>query len=199
MATRSVTKATSLLTIPVCPHPCKLWPCIETTLLSTDEPESAGALWWQGRKVWAEGWGTGATKAFCCSVGVGLPALLCTLGLRFHVWRGEDRLRCSFWNKRGLFVRAQRPPEPGYKVTLTHCSAGNSYCKQTRVFPAGLLCANCGRSCWRRDWRPTFNCPHSDARLLDRSRCKDFSSPKKGCFHSSTFDVAFFCWLVWGM
>lgn len=57
-----------------------------------------------------------------------------------HVWSGEERLRCSFRDKRGLFVGAQQPPEPGYKVTHTHCSAGNSQCKQTGVSCQALVC-----------------------------------------------------------
>lgn len=36
---------------PVCPHPRKLWPCIETAWLSADQPVSAVALWYQEWRV----------------------------------------------------------------------------------------------------------------------------------------------------
>lgn len=79
--TRSVTELNSIFTNPVCPHPRKLWPCIETAWLSADWLGSAAALWYQGgleRRV-----GRVATKAFCCSLGVGLPALLSAVGSNF--------------------------------------------------------------------------------------------------------------------
>lgn len=41
----------SLFTNPVCPHPWKLWPRIETTWLSADQPVSAAALWYQEWRV----------------------------------------------------------------------------------------------------------------------------------------------------
>lgn len=51
MAMWSVTKPNSLFTNPVCPHPWKLWPCIETTWLSADQPVSAAALWYEEWRV----------------------------------------------------------------------------------------------------------------------------------------------------
>lgn len=103
-----------------------------------------------------------------------------------RVWRGEDRLRCCFlvwWS------------HVGYEATHTHCSAGRSRCKQTRVFRfllASLVQTVVGPAGDTTEG-PLFNCPRSDARLLRRSRCSDFSSANKGCFHSATFHVDVCC------
>lgn len=52
----------SLFTNPVCPHPWKLWPCIETTWLSADQPVSAAALWYQEWRVLRGGAGKWSQK-----------------------------------------------------------------------------------------------------------------------------------------
>lgn len=187
MAMRLVTKTNSLLSVPSCPPPQQTVTLHRNSVIvnrrarERDRRSSLMAGTEGLSREVGQSWG-GGTKAFCCSVGVQLPALLCTLGLRFHIWRGANRLRCSFRDKRGLFVEAQHPPEPGYKVTHIYGSAGNRYCKKTGLFPAGPLCANFGWSC-RRHHR---HCPHRDARLLPFSRWEDFSSPNKRRFHSTT-------------
>lgn len=81
MATWSVTEPNSVFTNPVCPLPWKPRPCIETAWLSADRPVSAAALWYREWGVKEEG--RMATKAFCCSLGVRLPALLSAVGSNF--------------------------------------------------------------------------------------------------------------------
>lgn len=66
-----------------------------------------------------------------CWSGVTCPALYPGAPVSC-VWRGEDRLRCCCFLVSSAMLG-------GYKATHTHCSAGRSRCKQTRVFPV---------SCW---------------------------------------------------
>lgn len=87
MATGSVTKANSLLTNPSAPAPANCDPalkrpdCQQTSLRAQERFDGRdGGFEPRG--------GAGGTKAFCCSLGVGLPARLCTRGLRFHMFGG---------------------------------------------------------------------------------------------------------------
>lgn len=85
MATWSVTKPNSLFTNPVCPHPGDSDPALKrpdcqqaglrVQQLFDTSTGGGGGLKRRGGEV--------VTKAFCCSLGVGLPALLSAAGSNF--------------------------------------------------------------------------------------------------------------------